>query len=587
MFKALRFFIHYGWQYDKLYVLEKVLYQLVSAFTPLAAALLPKLIIDELMGAGRAERLALWVAALAGCLFLAGALGEFLNRDGFSHRLRVDAAFGLALHARQARADLASLEDPAYLDLRRKAEKFITCDYHGFGYLLDCALDIAGQCVSLAGLSAMLFTLSGWLPLLFAALGTLGALAELSAKKKAMAMYDGIAAAERGWTYYAGLFGDFRYGKEIRLNGLGTWLTARERRFCGEAVAGMKRQNDLYIRAGVAGAACRFAQQGTAYAWLCAAVLRGAVGIGDFVLYLSAVTALSAALHRMMNSAVEIHAYDRWFDAVEDYLNTPARLREGLGRPLPVGKRRIEFRNVGFRYPGQEAWALRHVSLTLEPGEKLAVVGENGAGKTTFVKLLTRLYDPAEGQILLDGEDIRTLDLDDYMALFGTVFQDFKLFSFSLKDNVALGRSMTDEEAETLLRRAGLGGRLDALPGGVHTFVNREFDEHGFEPSGGEAQKIALARALGRDAAILVLDEPTAALDPRAEYELYARLAELAAGKSAVFISHRLSSTRFCDRVAVFDAGRLAEYGGHEALLAQGGVYASLWAMQAKFYAKE
>ena len=584
MLKALRFFIHYGWKYDKLYVVEKILCQLTRALVPLAAALLPKLIIDELMGSGRPERLALFAAALAGYIFLSDAVSEFLDRDAFSHRLRVDAEFGLALHARQARADLATLEDPAWLDLRGKAEKFITCDYHGFGYLLDCALDIGGQAVSLVGLAVLVFSLNGWLVPLFAALSALAALAELRAKKKAMALYDGIASAQRGWTYYAGLFADFRFGKEIRLNGIGDWLTGRERRFCGEAIAGMKAQNDLYICAGVAGAACRFIQQGAAYALLCAAVLRGKVGIGDFAMLLSAVTALGAAIHRAMNSAVEIRAYDQHFGAVEDYLNTPARLREGEGRPLPDGPRRVEFRDVGFRYPGQEKWALRHVNLTLEPGEKLAVAGENGAGKTTFVKLLTRLYDPTEGQILLDGVDIRALDIDAYRSLFGAVFQDYKLFSFSLKDNVALGRAMTDAEAEALLRRAGLGGRLDSLPKGVHSYVNREFDEHGFEPSGGEAQKIALARALGRQAPILVLDEPTAALDPRSEYEMYARLSELTAGRAAVFISHRLASARLCDRVAVFAGGALAECDTHAALMAKGGEYAALYGMQARYY---
>ena len=585
MFKALRFFVHYGWKYDKLYVIEKILCQMVGALVPLAAALLPKLVIDELMGLRRPEKLALYVAALAGYIFLAGALSEFLNRDSFSRRLRVDAEFGLALHARQARADLATLEDSAYLDLRKKAEKFISCDYHGFGYLLDCALDIAGQCAAVAGMSAVIASLNGYLVLLFAAMSLLGALSELRAKKKAMALYDGIAAAQRGWTYFAGLFSDFRYGKEIRLNGIGAWLVERERRFCNQAVAAMKRQNDCYIRAGVAGSACRFAQQTAAYAWLCAAVLRGQVGIGDFAMYTAAVTAFGTALHRAMNSAVELRAYDRYFDAVEEYLHTPARLREGPCRPLPKGPGRIELQNVGFRYPGQSGWALRHVNMVIEPGEKLAVVGENGAGKTTFVKLLTRLYDPTEGRILLDGEDIRTLDLDAYMGRFGTVFQDFKLFSFSLKDNVALNADVPDDEAAALLRRAGLGERLDALPRGVHTFVNREFDGHGFEPSGGEAQKIALARALCRDASVVVLDEPTSALDPRAERALYARLAELAMGRSAVFITHRLASTRFCDRIAVFSGGRLVEYGDHETLCAQGGLYAELYAMQASLYA--
>ena len=584
MFQALRFFFHYGWKFDKLYVIEKILFQLTNSFVPLAATLLPKFIIDELMGGRRPDRLILYVALLAGYIFFANAISAFLDKDSFTHRLNVDAAFGQELHRMQAQADFATLEDPEYLDLRRKAEKFITCDYHGFGYLLDCALNIGGQCVTLASIAAVICTLNGWLLLLFAAMALLGGWAEFRARKKANALYDRIIAAQRGWTYYAGLFGEAQYGKEIRLNRLTDWLLGREKQYLGAAIADMKRQNDCYIRSGVAGAACSFVQQAAAYAWLCAAVLRGAIGIGDFAMYTAAVTAFGAALRRVLESVVEIRSYDRYFADVDRYLHLPATLREGARRPLPPGPHRIEFRDVGFRYPGQEGWALRHLSLTLEPGEKLSIVGENGAGKTTFVKLLTRLYDVTEGAILLDGADIRTLDPDAYMGLFGTVFQDFRLFSFSLKDNVAFDQPRSDAEVAALLDAAGLSERVATLAEGVRTHVHREFDAHGFEPSGGEAQKIALARALCRDAPVVILDEPTAALDPRAEYDLYQRFAQLAAGRSAVFISHRLSSAQFCDRIAVFAGGALAEYGTHAELLEKGGLYAELYGLQAQFY---
>ena len=585
MLRSLRFFIRHGWKYDKLYIIEKILAQLTGSLTPLALTILPKFIIDELMGPQRAEYIALWALLLTGSVFLSQALSAFLGMDSFSHRCRVEAAFQSDLHAAQARADFGCLEDPAFLDLRQKAEKFLSCDYHGFGYLLDCALDICGQCITLVGISAVVFTLNGWLILLFAAMALLGGLAEMRAKKKAMALYDQVNRSCRGWTYYSGLFGDFRYGKEVRLNGIADWLLVREKRYMDDSNAAGERQNNYYIASGIAGAACNFVQQAAAYAYLCARVVGGAIGIGDFSMYTAAVTTFGASLRRVMESFVEIRAYDLYFDAVDEYLNIPATLRTGADRPVPAGARhRIEFQNVGFRYPGQSAWALRNLNLTIEPGEKLSLVGENGAGKTTFVKLLTRMYDPTDGKILLDGTDIREIDYDAYTGIFSAVFQDFRLFSFSLRDNVALGRDCTDAEVEDCLRRAGLGDRLQTLENGIHTHVNREFDEHGFEPSGGEAQKIALARALCRNAPFMILDEPTAALDPRAEYELYRRFAALVEGKGALFISHRLSSARFCDRIAVLAGGELAEYGTHEELCARKGIYAELYAMQAQFY---
>lgn len=224
------------------------------------------------------------------------------------------------------------------------------------------------------------------------------------------------------------------------------------------------------------------------------------------------------------------------------------------------------------------------MSLTLKPGMKLAVVGENGAGKTTFVKLLTRLYDPTEGEIRMDGIPIQEYDYDSYMSAFSAVYQDYRLFFFSLEENVTLARPADEGKVEDVLRRAGFGEKLDSLPSGIHTAVYKNFDETGFEPFGGEGQRIALARALYKDAPIVVLDEPAVSLDPRAEFELYRYFNELTEGKTAVYISHRLSSTRFCDEIAVLAGGRIVERGTHDELMGKKGAYAELFEMQAQFY---
>ena len=288
-----------------------------------------------------------------------------------------------------------------------------------------------------------------------------------------------------------------------------------------------------------------------------------------------------------MNSIVEIRAYDMYYDQLDEFLSISESLREGRQLPAPQGPRLIEFRDVGFRYPGTEKWALRHINLVLKPGEKLSIVGENGSGKTTLVKLLCRMYAPTEGGIFMDGVNICDIDHDEYTNLFSAVFQDFQLFAASLRDNVALGRDVPDSLIGAALSQVGLSNFCSGLPRGLDTHMSRQFDEQGVEPSGGEAQRIALARALVRNAPIVLLDEPTAALDPRAEYEIYRGFYSLTGDKSAVYISHRLSSARFCDRIAFLDAGAMLEYGTHEQLMRANGRYAELFRMQAQFYVKD
>lgn len=584
MLKGLRFFLQNGWKYDKRYVLWKLFHQLLTSILPIIATLAPKFIMDELLGPKRPGQLLTYTGILLGYTFIAGALSSYFDWDGFTRRCRVNVAFDIQLHERLALADFEKLESPDFLDMQAKAKKFLYCDWHGFGYLLDCALNLLGQLFTLAGIAAIIATVNPWILLLFILLTALGALVESRAKKAAMRLSEEITANQRRYTYFDSLYGDSRYGKEIRLHGLTRWLTSKEWVFAKRANQNIKRQNDGYIRSGMLRAAFSFLQQCAAYAYLLGKTAAGQLSAGSFIMYTSAVTTFSSALRSAIDSFLEISAYDLYYDRLDQYLSVPARLRENGHAPLPKGEHRICFRHVSFRYPGQAGYALRDVSLELAPGEKLGVVGENGAGKTTFVKLLTRLYDPTEGEILLDGADIRTLDYDGYLSLFSTVFQDYQLFACSLKENVSLALPQDNARIAEALRQAGLGEKLDALPNGLDTAVYKSFDPAGFEPSGGEGQKIALARALYKNAPIVVLDEPAAALDPRAEYELYQRLDRLAAGKSAVYITHRLSSAKFCDKIIVFDQGQVCEQGTHEELMALGGKYAGLFSLQAQFY---
>lgn len=272
-----------------------------------------------------------------------------------------------------------------------------------------------------------------------------------------------------------------------------------------------------------------------------------------------------------------------------EYLDIPNNMYQGS---LTTEKRldreyEVEFRDVSFKYPNTDTYALRHVSMKFKIGQRLAIVGMNGSGKTTFIKLLCRLYDPTEGEILLNGINIRKYQYDEYMSIFSVVFQDFKLLALPLGENVACTKYYDREKVTECLIKAGFGEKLKKMQDGIDTYLYKEFSNTGVAVSGGEAQIIAIARALYHDAPFMILDEPTAALDPIAEAEVYARFNEIASDKTTIYISHRLSSCRFCDEILVFDNGQIVQQGNHDALVAvEDGKYYQLWHAQAQYYQK-
>ena len=326
---------------------------------------------------------------------------------------------------------------------------------------------------------------------------------------------------------------------------------------------------------------------GLVYVFVCLKAWAGAFGVGSVTQYVGAVTALSTSISSLVESVGILQSNTVFMRTIYQFLDIPNQMYQGS---LTTEKRsdrqyEVEFRDVSFRYPGSSVWALRHVNMKFKVGSRLAVVGQNGSGKTTFIKLMCRLYDPIEGQILLNGIDIRKYNYKDYLALFSVVFQDFQLLAFPLGQNVAGARQYDPDRAADCLNKAAFGDRLNTLPHGLDTALYKEFDPEGVEISGGEAQKIAIARTLYKDAPFLILDEPTAALDPIAETQVYAKFNEIASDKTAIYISHRLSSCRFCDEIAVFDHGQVIQQGTHDALLADtDGKYYALWMAQAQYY---
>lgn len=408
--------------------------------------------------------------------------------------------------------------------------------------------------------------------------------------------YDGAAGNRAFHFFYYIAFAERHRGTDIR-------AYAQDRFIEAGAKAEMNGVTSFGPRSSIAGwargpmgvsaaaaAAVSQAFMGVIYLFAGLKALGGAFGVGSVTQYVGALAGLAQGFTRLMETVGELRANAGFLKETYQFLDIPNNMYQGS---LTTEKRsdrqyEIEFRDVSFKYPNTDVWALRHVSMRFDVGERLAVVGENGSGKTTFIKLLCRLYDPTEGEILLNGIDIRKYRYDDYLALFSVVFQDFKLLAQPLGQNVAASIDYDRERAAECLERAGFGRRLAELSKGLDTCLYRDFEDGGVEVSGGEAQKIALARVLYRDAPFIVLDEPTAALDPEAEAEVYTRFNDIVEDKTAIYISHRLSSCRFCDEIAVFDRGRVVQQGTHAGLLnAAGGKYQTLWDAQAQYYQKK
>lgn len=378
---------------------------------------------------------------------------------------------------------------------------------------------------------------------------------------------------------------DHKVGKVIRIYDMKEMLLSNFRKFNAQSTAFFGRWNDV----GNQGALYRNTVNGiyVVFAYLFAAVkvLAGAVTIGAFTQYAGALTKLAKGFQDLVEGSARLNRTCVYMEDFLEFLNMKSRHMVGS---IPVEKRldgeyEIEFKDVSFRYPGSEEMVLKHVSCRLTMKNKLALVGENGASKTTFIKLLCRLYEPTEGSITLNGIDIRKYREDEYRELFGVVFQDFKLFAFPVWCNLASGYEKDGKRLWDCLERAGVAEFVRGLPKGADTILYKD-KEGGVDISGGEAQKLALARALYKDAPFVVLDEPTAALDPISEAQVYAGFHEMVKDKTSIYISHRMSSCRFCDDIVVFDQGRIVERGSHEELLARQGQYARMWNAQAKYY---
>ena len=559
----------------------------LGTIQPFALLIVPKYILDELAGERRMDVTLRFVALYAGVIVFFNVANFLLNRFSAVETIKTGHRVGIYDSKKWLYMDYGNFENGQTRELAGRCIGQV----EPRTFIGSTVLGFIQNAIQLAGYTYIIMSLH---PLVIAFILAVIGLNTLIGKKLNKIGYEYqpiITRLSRRYGYIFNNMISFDVGKEVRINGASSWLRKKYDAETDEYLHEFKKNQDKTFGYSVLTMVIDLVQTVVIYGYCAYLAIHGDITVGSFTVFLGAVTAFSGSFSGFIGCFPGLALLSKYVDDYKEFLRLAeheGKEREVIEGENPTGGRYdIEFVDVSFKYPNTDRFVLRHVNIKIKSGERLFVVGYNGAGKSTFIKLICRLYEPTEGKILVGGVDISTIKPDDYRELLSVVFQDYELFYMTIRENVVLNREYDKDRLNDALEKSGVGERVSMLEDGADTELYRAFDYNGTEFSGGEGQKLACARAYYKDAPIVILDEPTASLDPLAETRLYERFNSIIGEKTSIYISHRLASIKFCDSIACFADGELVERGTHRELMEKHGVYADMFSKQAHYYVSD
>ena len=586
MWQSICFMLRYAWKYCKQVLFLCLVLPVLELMLNLTQLYIAPIVLKQVETAEPLARLLGTIGIFTLVLLLLRGLREYVNQNTLYGRILVRTEIINDINQKGCITSYPNTVDPAVTKMRDKAFDCCNSNIKPTEYIWSVLTGLLGYLLCFAAYLLLLSNLNWWMITVILVTSVAGFLVNNRINEWAYRHREEEAAYGKQAYYLYDLMGDTALGKDMRIFGLKSWIDSIWDGVIKTCDAFVSRREKIYLWTNVIDVVLTVARNGIAYAYLIYLALNRELSVSEFLLYFSAISGFATWITGLLREFATLRKQCLELSTVQEYLDYPEPFRFEGGIPIPKAESyELRLNNLSFRYPGSEEYIFKGLDMTIHPGENLAVVGLNGAGKSTIVKLLCGFYDPDEGSVLLNGIDIRKFNRREYYELFSAVFQEFSHLDVTVAENVAQDYENIDfARVNDAIEKAGLTKAVEELPKGLDTPVGRDVFLDGVLFSGGQMQRLMLARALYKDGPILVLDEPTAALDPLAEQDIYMKYNEMTAGKTSVFISHRLASTRFCDRIIFLADGTVKEEGTHEELLKQDGGYAKLFEVQSRYY---
>lgn len=583
IFDNIKILMKLTWKLRKSIIAIYALRIIVDTMKPFILIIFPKLVLDELIGGKRLKIALLYIVMMVSIEFLLNTISAIVKQICDDSRNRLTNATAIDYTDDFMTIDYRYNESGEALELAQGFFMYVQPSEFIFqiSELITNVFKIISCCYIFLYIDPIM------LLVILSLIGVSAILGKINAKIVYKWEKDSIPY-HRKIGYLSTIMSDYVFGKEVRINGAAKWLQGKYNSQLDKYSVVLKSHVLAKSKVSFLSMLLTVCQDVILYGYFSYKTLRNLISVGSFSMLISTTSLLITSATNMMGKFSYFEFLSKHIESYVKYkqLIDSGNTRKGTRSVLELDTDHIiiEFKNVSFHYPNAVQDTLHNISLKIKGGEKLSIVGFNGAGKTTFIKLLCRLYEPSEGEICMNDININEFIYEEYVNLISVVLQDFKLLAFSIKDNVVLCNEYDQDKLMDAIDKSGLSNKISSLPKGIDTTLFKEFDDSGIEFSGGEGQKLAIARAVYKDSAIVVMDEPTSALDPLAEYETFRNMNRIINNKTAIYISHRLSSTRFSDHIAVFHNGKIIEYGNHQELMDLGGHYAEMYSKQACYY---